>query len=33
MDEDVNLGRLFDLATFNKTNVNGLNIYEIRKKY
>ena len=32
VEEDIDLGRLFALATTNKIYVNGLNLHEIKSK-
>ena len=32
-DDDIDLGKFFDLATTNKKDVNGLILHEIKKKF
>ena len=32
IDEDIDLGRFFEIATTNRNNVNGLNLHEIRNE-
>ena len=31
-NEDINIGRFFELAAANRSNINGLNVYEIRDR-